>query len=237
VLVWTRWTRVGIGIMINQSGDSHIAIADHKTIMEFLFSNASALGVTQPDSRPWKILYDAAALTEDAAQAELFKRAAADVAAYFSDTDAYGDIVAEVSKAIPFVSKILLFEGSHADLVAFVRHLKAGCTDDALRVGLDTAERILEDGAATIYNPEWILERMPRLAEHLADGNLQYEMDRIEFARKNTAKADATGAVSGAVRGAVIGGVTGAGAGPGAIIGGIAGAITNSIWGGMKKAY
>lgn len=109
--------------------------------------------------------------------------------------------------------------GSANDLDQMISTLRSR-TDkrpDGLRIGLDTAIAVLEDGASTIYSEEFWADQV--VYSEKKDGGAKKDA-------KDLAKADAAGAVIGGLGGAAVGGI---GAGPGAVGGAVATSTAKAV--------
>jgi hypothetical protein len=110
-----------------------------------------------------------------------------------------------------------------------IEHLSAEVSSEAVRIGLRTGADILDDGADTVYNPEfWVVEQgfAPEPLNSLFEGMFNEVADTVKEtsdAVNDVATADVAGAVIGAVRGFLTGGQ--AGATKGAVTGAVAGSV------------
>jgi hypothetical protein len=101
---------------------------------------------------------------------------------------------------------------------------------EAIRIGIRTAQEILEDGQKTIYSPEWVV--FQSMSPHHALGKYQGLANKVNEAAEKVGEVvtdvvagDVVGAIVGAASGFATGGVKGAAKGA---IGGAVGGSTKS---------
>ena len=209
-----------------QARGRELTVKDHTKLIEFLIKNRSQLKPARGRVRGAALLKQAAAVAPPT-EAALFQRVAAATPAHERTLRnlKMSDPVAQ--EAISVLAKVFAAD----NVVAMLRVLRAEERKRhsvAVKTGITTAREMLEDGAATIYSPEfWIAQVVdPRGYYGAAARGMQRAAEQLGAKAAAVAAADVGGAIGGAVSGAIGGVIRGGarGAARGAAQGAVEGA-------------
>lgn len=236
----SRDERSGDHEMSNSSKPANkgLSFADHTKIILFMITHSIELSWPEMGRSPVYTLRRASRIATSGNDARLFERAAVEVTEYLADVH---DIDTEDPlwrEAVPIMAKVLLAgSGGAAEILGVLKPIVSN-VDGPLKIGVETAVGILEDGFDTIYNPEFTLSIMlPPIIEQILGGMFDQAVGELKLLG-DIASNDAAGAIGGAITGGIKGGVTGgtAGAAAGAARGAARGAIVGSLTGGSGTA-
>ncbi len=200
----------------SKPANEDLSVADHTKIVLFMITHAIELSWPEMGRSPVHTLRTASRIATSENDSRLLERAAVGVTEYMADVH---DIDTEHPlwrEAIPIMSKVLLAgRGGAADILGGLKPIVPDL-NGPLRIGVETAVGILENGFDTIYNPEFTIPLMlPPIIEQILGGMFDSATQKVKLLG-DIASADAAGAIGGAITGGIKGGVTGQG--PGKVI-------------------
>jgi hypothetical protein len=204
---------------------AEIKIPDHTSLVDFCLRNRDALRVEDATTKA-QVLEGAAEKANKKEFAKLLSSVAKSTFAL--DEDLRHSSIKEKAwvEGLPVLARVEAFRGSAQSMQALLLK-EAHRASEPLGVALRVAADILEDGAGTIYNPEyWIVKLVVDPRGYL--GAVGQGLKDLQKAAEDLVSADVAGAIVGGVIGGIKGGPTPKGAAAGAAKGAAEGAASAS---------
>jgi hypothetical protein len=220
-----------------------LKVSDHREIVEFCIRNVDTLAPIASSKTAPEIIREARKLAKGQKIGRSLSRAgkeAQDLHDFLRKSSLKDKYWAE---GLPVLGRIVAFDGSLLATEAFLRR-EASRLSEPLRAALRTTADIIEDGANTIYSPEyWIVAQVydPRGYYGAVSQAWRDMVSNGSQKIKDIAAGDLVGGgiggIAGAGGGAAKGSLAGGGgAAAGAFAGAVAGAVSGAIAGSIKAA-